>query len=131
MSDMHEISETTESYERPTYTRWLRFVPIVMLALLVLAGCAEGEAPPPAICDTYGRGLYTAQLMGGALLILAVAILGFKKQAAAIIPTQGAQIGAIAGTVFGGLILLAFSTEIGVQILTGFGLPDLFTLCGL
>ena len=131
MSDMHEISETTESYERPTYTRWLRFVPIVMLALLVLAGCAEGEAPPPAICDTYGRSLFTAQLIGGALLILALAVLGFKKQAAAIIPTQGAQVGAIAGTVFGGLILLAFSTEIGVQILTGFGLPDLFTLCGL
>ncbi len=134
MSDMHEISETTEpteSYERPTYTRWLRFVPNVMLALLVLAGCAEGEAPPPAICDTYGRSLFTAQLIGGALLILALAVLGFKKQAAAIIPTQGAQVGAIAGTVFGGLILLAFSTEIGVQILTGFGLPDLFTLCGL
>jgi hypothetical protein len=113
-------------------TRFIRRVlPIMLLLVVVLAGCAEGDPPPAAVCDTYDRGLYTAQLMGGALLILAVAILGFKKQVAAIIPTQGAQVGAIAGTVFGGLILLAFSTEIGVQILTGFGIPDLFTLCGL
>ena len=124
-------TELTKSYGRPTYSRWLRLIPALILVLVVLAGCAEGEAPPAAICDTYSRSLFTAQLMGGALLILALAVLGFKKQVAAIIPTQGAQVGAIAGTVFGGLILLAFSTEIGVQILTGFGLPDLFTLCGL
>ncbi len=129
------VNETKHppTYHSGTYRRWVRLAPVVVLAmvLLVLAGCAEGEAPPEAICDTYGRSLFTAQLIGGALLILALAVLGFKKQAAAIIPTQGAQVGAIAGTVFGGLILLAFSTEIGVQILTGFGLPDLFTLCGL
>ena len=121
------------SYQLPatSYRLIRRVLPIMLLLVVVLAGCAEGDPPPAAVCDTYDRGLYTAQLMGGALLILAVAILGFKKQVAAIIPTQGAQVGAIAGTVFGGLILLAFSTEIGVQILTGFGIPDLFTLCGL
>ncbi|MBK8989719.1 MAG: hypothetical protein IPM39_27285 [Chloroflexi bacterium] len=78
-------------YQPPATSRLLRrVIPMLLLMVVVLAGCAEGEAPPPAICDTYDRGLYTAQLMGGALLILAVAILGFKKQAAAIIsPPRG------------------------------------------
>ena len=47
------------------------------------------------------------------------------------VSVEQGQMGAVAGTIFGGLILLAFSTEIGVQILSGFGLPDLYTLCGL
>ena len=111
--------------------RKLRLLPLLMLLTVFLAACAEGEPPPDAICDTYSRSLFTAQLVGGALLLLALAVLGFKKQAAAIFPTQGATVGAVAGTVFTGLILMAFSTEIGVQILSGFGLPDLFTLCGL
>ncbi len=122
---------TTTTYQQRPPQQWARLIPVIVLVLVVLAGCAEGEAPPDAICDTYSRSLFTSQLIGGALLLLALAILGFKKQAAAIIPTQGAQMGAVAGTIFGGLILLAFSTEIGVQILSGFGLPDLYTLCGL
>ena len=123
--------KTTTTYQKRPPQKWARLVPIVVLVLVVLAGCAEGEAPPDAICDTYSRSLFTAQLLGGALLLVALAILGFKKQAASIIPTQGAQVGAVAGTIFGGLILLAFSTDIGIQVLTGFGLPDLYTLCGL
>lgn len=122
---------TTTTYQQRPPQQWARLIPIIVLVLVVLAGCAEGEAPPDAICDTYDRSLFTSQLLGGALLLVALAILGFKKQAAAIIPTQGAQVGAVAGTILGGLILLAFSTDIGVQVLTGFGLPDLYTLCGL
>ncbi len=122
---------TTTTYQQRPPQQWARLIPVIVLVLVVLAGCAEGEAPPDAICDTYSRSLFTSQLLGGALLLVALAILGFKKQAAAIIPTQGAQVGAVAGTILGGLILLAFSTDIGVQVLTGFGLPDLYTLCGL
>ena len=98
---------------------------------MALASCAPGEAPPAAICDTYNRALFTTQLMGGASVLLGLAILGFRKNLSAILPSQGAQIGAVAGSVFLGLILLAFSTDIGNQILTGFGIESMYTLCGL
>lgn len=106
---------------------------LLQLALLVLllAACAPGEPPPPAICDTYERALFTTQLMGGAAVILGLAVLGFRKNLSAILPSQGAQIGAVAASVGLGLILLAFSTDIGNQILTGFGIESLYTLCGL
>lgn len=105
---------------------------LLFIALMsVLSACAPGEAPPTAICDTYDRALFTTQLMGGAAIILGLAVLGFKKNLSAILPSQGAQIGAVAGSVGLGLILLAFSTDIGNQILTGFGIESLYTLCGL
>lgn len=110
--------------------RFIRFLPLLAL-LVFLSACASGEAPPAAICDTYDRALFTTQLMGGAAVLLGLAILGFRKNLAAILPSEGAQIGAVAGSVFLGLILLAFSTDIGNQILTGFGIESLYTLCGL
>jgi hypothetical protein len=111
-------------------TRFPRFLPFILL-LIALSACAPGEAPPAAICDTYDRALFTTQLMGGAAVLLGLAILGFRKNLAAILPSQGAQIGAVASSVGLGLILLAFSTDIGNQILTGFGIESLYTLCGL
>ena len=111
--------------------RWSRLLPFALLLLVLLSACAPGETPPAAICDTYDRALFTTQLMGGAAVILGLAVLGFKKNLSAIFPSQGAQFGAIAGSVGLGLILLAFSTDIGNQILTGFGIESLYTLCGL
>jgi hypothetical protein len=108
----------------------LRLLPLMALIPL-LSACAPGEAPPPAICDTYDRALFTTQLMGGAAVLLGLAVLGFRKNLTAILPSQSAQLGAVAGSVFLGLILLAFSTDIGNQILTGFGIESLYTLCGL
>ena len=118
---------------REASRRKLRMHPIVPLAIFLtfLTACAPGEAPPAAICDTYDRALFTTQLMGGAAVLLGLAILGFKKNMSAILPSQSAQIGAVAGSVFLGLILLAFSTDIGNQILTGFGIESMYTLCGL
>lgn len=101
------------------------------LLLVGLSACAPGEPPPPAICDTYDRAMFTTQLMGGAAVLLGLAVLGFRKNLMAILPSQGVQFGAVASSVGLGLILLAFSTEIGNQILTGFGLESLYTLCGL
>lgn len=112
---------------RPRIPLFLLFT----LLMVILAACAPGEPPPPAICDTYERSLFTVQLMGGATLLLALAVVGFKKNVSAILPSQGAQLGAVVGAVVIGLILLAFSTDIGNQILTGFGLESLYTLCGL
>jgi len=118
-----------------TKTRWLHgkhLRPLLYAVLVVvLSACAAGEAPPAAICDTYDRALFTTQIMGGAAVILGLAVLGFKKNLSAILPTQGAQTGAIASSIGLGLILLAFSTDIGNQILTGFGIESLYTLCGL
>ncbi|MCZ7673911.1 MAG: hypothetical protein M5U34_45685 [Chloroflexi bacterium] len=116
-----------------TGRRWPRLSHFLLFALFLVAlsACAPGEAPPAAICDTYDRALFTTQLMGGAAVLLGLAILGFRKNLAAILPSQGAQIGAVAGSVGLGLILLAFSTDIGNQILTGFGIESLYTLCGL
>lgn len=112
------------------WPRIFRFLPFTLL-LLVLAACASGEAPPAAICDTYDRALFTTQLVGGAAVLLGLAVLGFRKNLASILPSEGAQIGTVASSVGIGLILLAFSTDIGNQILTGFGIESLYTLCGL
>jgi hypothetical protein len=112
------------------WPRLFRFLPFTLL-LLVLAACASGEAPPAAICDTYDRALFTTQLVGGAAVLLGLAVLGFRKNLASILPSEGAQIGTVASSVGIGLILLAFSTDIGNQILTGFGIESLYTLCGL
>lgn len=109
---------------------FIRLFPLLAL-LAFLSACAPGDVPPAAICDTYDRALFTTQLMGGAAVLLGLAILGFRKNLSAILPSQSAQIGAVAGSVFLGLILLAFSTDIGNQILTGFGIESLYTLCGL
>ena len=119
----------------PSYKLQLRrqrWTPLLVALLLTfLSACAPGDTPPAAICDTYGRALVTTQLMGGAAVLLGLAVLGFRKNLSAILPSQSAQLGAVAGSVFMGLILLAFSTDIGNQILTGFGIESLYTLCGL
>ena len=102
-----------------------------LVMVLLLSACAAGETPPAAICDTYDRALFTTQLMGGAAVLLGLAVLGFRKNLSAILPSQGAQMGTAASSIGLGLILMAFSTEIGNQILTGFGIESLYTLCGL
>lgn len=128
-TEEHPITVTGGRFGRRRL-RTARLVPLILLAT-ILAACAPGEAPPAAICDTYNRALFTTQLMGGASVLLGLALLGFRKNLSAILPSQGAQVGAVAGSVFLGLILLAFSTDIGNQILTGFGIESMYTLCGL
>lgn len=115
--------------------RWpsRRLLPLMVMGLVavIASACAPGDVPPPAICDTFSRMLYTSQIAGGALVLLGLAILGLRKNLTAILPSQAVQIGSVAGSIVLGLILLAFSTDIGNQILTGFGIDSLYTLCGL
>ncbi len=110
-----------------------RFLPLMVMGLLavIVSACAPGETPPAAICDTFDRSLYTAQIAGGGMVLLGLAILGLRKNLTAILPSQAVQLGSVAGSIALGLILLAFSTDIGNQILTGFGIDSLYTLCGL
>lgn len=115
---------------RPLRRLGLPLLPFVMMALVV-AGCAPGDAPPTGVCDTYERSLFTTQLLGGAAVLLGLAVLGLRKNISAILPSQGIQIGAVAGALGLGLSLIAFSTDVGNQILTGFGIESLYTLCGL
>lgn len=124
---------TAQTPQHPSLrcTKRLRQMVPLLLLTATLSACAAGEAPPPAICDTYDRLLFTIQLMGGAALLLGLAILGFRKNLSAIFPSQGAQVGSVAASVLLGLILLAFSTDIGNQILLGFSIDSLYTLCGL
>ena len=112
--------------------RYRRLLPLLggILLVLVLGACAPEDAPPAALCDSYNRALFTTQLVGGAAVLLGLAVLGFRKNLAGIFPSQAIQLGAVAGSVGLGLILLAFSTDIGGQILTGFSLPNLYSLCG-
>ena len=128
----HAIPPKTNGFaSRPRLRHYSRrWLPMLIL-LAILAACAPGDAPPPALCDTYGRSLFTTQLLGGAAVLLGLAVLGFRKNISAILPSQGIQIGAVAGALALGLSLLAFSTDVGNQILTGFGLESLYTLCGL
>jgi hypothetical protein len=103
---------------------------LAALLSAVLAACAPGDAPPMALCDVYNRMLFTIQLLGGAALILGLAVLGFRKNLMAILPSLGVQMSAVAGSTLLGLVLLAFSTDIGDQVLLGFGLESLWNLCG-
>ena len=127
VTQLHPISNRATAWLRQHLRRLL---PLCLL-LPLLAACAPGEAPPDAICDTYNRALFTVQLMGGAAVILGLAVLGFRKNLMAILPSSGIQVGAVAGSIVLGLILLAFSTDIGNQILLGFGIESLWVLCGL
>ena len=115
--------------------RWpsRRLLPLMVMGLVavIASACAPGDVPPPAICDTFSRMLYTSQIAGGAMVLLGLAILGLRKNLTAILPSQAVQLGTVAGSIVLGLILLAFSTDIGNQILTGFGIDSLYTLCGL
>lgn len=115
--------------------RWpsRRLLPLLLMGLLavIVSACAPGETPPAAICDTFDRSLYTSQIAGGGMVLLGLAILGLRKNLTAILPSQAVQLGSVAGSIALGLILLAFSTDIGNQILTGFGIDSLYTLCGL
>lgn len=115
--------------------RWpsRRLLPLLVMGLVavIASACAPGDVPPPAICDTFSRMLYTSQIAGGAMVLLGLAILGLRKNLTAILPSQAVQLGTVAGSIVLGLILLAFSTDIGNQILTGFGIDSLYTLCGL
>ncbi len=110
-----------------------RLLPLLVMGLVavIVSACAPGETPPAAICDTFDRSLYTAQIAGGGMVLLGLAILGLRKNLTAILPSQAVQLGSVAGSIALGLILLAFSTDIGNQILTGFGIDSLYTLCGL
>jgi hypothetical protein len=117
--------------DSPRRFRSLKKVILLSFLLTLLAACAPDDTPPDAICDVFNRSIFTVQLVGGAAILLGLAVLGFRKNMTAIFPNQGAQLGSVAGSVGLGLILLAFSTDIGNQILLGFGLESLYTLCGL
>ncbi len=108
-----------------------RLLPI-LLTLIVLTACdASNPTIPTQICDAYEDALFTIQMAGGAAIVLGLALLAFKKTLGSIFPSQGAQTGAIATTVGMGIFLLTFSTAWGTTLLSIFGLPDMYTLCGL
>jgi hypothetical protein len=105
-----------------------RLVPLLLLGLLLVA-CEEGGAIPEGICSAYRNSMFTLRLMGGAALMLGLAFLGFKKQISTVIPSQGAQTGAVVSSIAIGVLLLALSTEIGGQALSTFGLPNIADQC--
>ncbi|NLF65308.1 MAG: hypothetical protein GX579_11995, partial [Chloroflexi bacterium] len=59
---------------RPGRRHALRLLPLALLVVLI-ASCAPGDAPPPGVCDTYSRSLFTTQLLGGAAVLLGLAVL--------------------------------------------------------
>lgn len=128
-------SNTTSSLscKAPVAYRHLfwRLVPLLLLLLVITACDADNPTIPPEVCDAYEDTLFTVQVIGGAAIVVGLALLAFKKSLASIIPSQGAQTGAIATTIGLGVFLLTFSTEWGTTLLSVFGLPDMYTLCGL
>ena len=126
----HKAGKRHYASSRLLLRRAFRLLPFALF-VAIIAACAPGDTPPPALCDTYDRSLFTTQLLGGAAVLLGLAVLGFRKNISAILPSQGMQVGAVAGALALGLSLLAFSTDIGNQILTGFAIESLYTLCGL
>jgi hypothetical protein len=111
--------------------RIFQAIPILLTLLLVVACDADAPDIPQEICDAYEDALFTIQLGGGAAIVVGIAMIAFKKAIASIIPSQGAQVGAIATSIGVGIFLLTFSSQWGTTILGIFGLPDMYTLCGL
>ncbi|MBX3061015.1 MAG: hypothetical protein KF770_31540 [Anaerolineae bacterium] len=132
--DRKESNTTSSlSFQAPVAYRHLfwRLVPLLLLLLVITACDADNPTIPPEVCDAYEDTLFTVQVIGGAAIVVGLALLAFKKSLASIIPSQGAQTGAIATTIGLGVFLLTFSTEWGTTLLSVFGLPDMYTLCGL
>ena len=110
---------------------FFRILPLIIAALFVVGCDADAPDIPVEICDAYEDALFTIQIIGGAAIVIGIALVAFKKAIASIIPSQGAQVGAIATSIGMGIFLLTFSSEWGTTILCIFGLPDMYTLCGL
>jgi len=110
---------------------FFRILPLIIAALFVVGCDADAPDIPVEICDAYEDALFTIQIIGGAAIVIGIALVAFKKAIASIIPSQGAQVGAIATSIGMGIFLLTFSSEWGTTILGIFGLPDMYTLCGL
>jgi hypothetical protein len=135
---LFKTDEKTDRVSRLTFKSDLsgkrlvfRLLPLLLM-LFVLAGCdADNPVIAPEICDAYEDALFTIQMIGGAALVIGLALLAIKKSLASIFPSQGAQTGAIAMTVGMGIFLLTFASEWGTTLLSIFGLPDMYTLCGL
>ena len=108
-----------------------QLLPLIIVALFIVGCDADAPDIPVEICDAYEDALYTIQIIGGAAIVIGIALVAFKKAIASIIPSQGAQVGAIATSIGMGIFLLTFSSEWGTTILSIFGLPDMYTLCGL
>jgi hypothetical protein len=96
-----------------------------------MTACAPGEVPPPAVCDFYERLMFTTLLLGGAAVILGIALMGLRKNISAIMPSQAVQMGAGVMSIFIGFVLMAFSVDIGNQVLAAGGIESLYILCGL
>jgi hypothetical protein len=110
---------------------FFRILPLAIAALFIVGCDADAPDIPVEICDAYEDALFTIQIIGGAAIVIGIALVAFKKAIASIIPSQGAQVGAIATSIGMGIFLLTFSSEWGTTILGIFGLPDMYTLCGL
>lgn len=114
---------------QPRLARFL--LTLTLLVPVILTACAPGDAPPAAVCDFYNRVLFTLRVAGGAAVLVGLLFLGFRKNLSAIIPSLGAQLGAVTVSIAVGLLLLAFAREIGDQILLALNLENLAVLCGL
>ncbi len=105
---------------------------LALFFVVSLSACsATTTAIPPEICTAYEDVLFTIQLLGGVFVVVGILMMAFKKALSSIIPSQGAQTGAIATALGIGVVLLAFATQWGNQMLTIFALPNLYELCGL
>lgn len=116
-------------WEAYSNTQLSKLLPLMILTLVFLTACQEGAAIPPSFCTAYNDSVYTLRLAGGAAMILSLILLGFKKQMSNIMPSQGAQTGAVVSGLATGVLLLALSTDLGGQILQTFGLPNLAAQC--
>lgn len=108
-----------------------KLLPLLAVLLVVLAACSPTDPIPPTICNFYTRSVFTIRLVGGFSLIVGLAIIGLRKNLSAVLPSEGIQMGSAAIALLIGVVLLSLTTEIGGQVLTGLGLPDIVTLCPL
>lgn len=110
----------------------LRGILMAIVMSLVMVGCdADSATLPTEVCDAYEDLVYTFQVGGTIFILLGIALIAFKKTISTYLPSQGAQVGATAGTVALGALLLMFSTDWGSRIITVTGLPNILDMCGI